>query len=132
MSGSQRGEKRTCPSCGVRFYDLDRRPIACPGCESEFSVDDFVRPRRQRAPEPPTAKSEEPVASASPAADGADQTGPAEGVVAAEAKGEDVEDIEDDEEDESVIEDASELGEDDDDMAEVIVKVVEPEKTEER
>ena len=129
MSGSQRGEKRTCPSCGVRFYDLDHRPIACPGCESEFSVDDFVRPRRQRAPEPPPTKSEEPVASASPAADGADQTRPAEGVVAAEAKGED---IEDDEEDESVIEDASELGEDDDDMAEVIVKVVEPEKTEER
>lgn len=129
MSGSQRGEKRACPSCGVRFYDLARRPIACPGCGSEFSVDDFVRPRRQRAPEPSPEKSGESAAAASPAAKGAGESAPVEDMAAAEANGKDVED---DDEDESVIEDASELGEDDDDMAEVIVRVVEPEKTEER
>ena len=26
------GVKRTCPSCGVRFYDLMKTPITCPSC----------------------------------------------------------------------------------------------------
>ncbi len=134
MSDSQRGEKRNCPSCGVRFYDLARTPIVCPSCESEFSADDFLGPRRRREPEPSPAKPEKPVPDESPAKDAAageaaDKSGPAEGADAVEADGED---IESDKEDESIIEDASELGEDDDDMAEVIVNVVAPEKTEER
>lgn len=27
-----RGTKRTCTACEVRFYDLGRSPIICPGC----------------------------------------------------------------------------------------------------
>ncbi len=27
-----RGTKRTCTACEVRFYDLNRAPIVCPGC----------------------------------------------------------------------------------------------------
>ncbi|MEZ5774542.1 MAG: TIGR02300 family protein [Hyphomicrobiaceae bacterium] len=30
-----RGTKRTCRSCGSRFYDLNRDPIACPICGAE-------------------------------------------------------------------------------------------------
>ncbi|MGH1418055.1 MAG: FYDLN acid domain-containing protein [Hyphomicrobiaceae bacterium] len=35
-----RGTKRTCQNgdCGVRFYDLERDPIICPMCESEYVV----------------------------------------------------------------------------------------------
>jgi uncharacterized protein (TIGR02300 family) len=30
------GTKRTCPSCGARFYDLLKNPIACPKCGVTF------------------------------------------------------------------------------------------------
>jgi uncharacterized protein (TIGR02300 family) len=35
-----RGTKRTCqnPECGSRFYDLNRDPIVCPICESEYRL----------------------------------------------------------------------------------------------
>ncbi len=31
-----RGTKRSCQSCGSRFYDLNRDPIACPVCNAAF------------------------------------------------------------------------------------------------
>ena len=33
-----RGKKRTCQSCSSRFYDLNREPIVCPMCQTEFVV----------------------------------------------------------------------------------------------
>ncbi|MEQ8823216.1 MAG: TIGR02300 family protein [Filomicrobium sp.] len=35
-----RGTKRTCqnPDCGGRFYDLNRDPIICPLCGSEYVI----------------------------------------------------------------------------------------------
>src|SRR6478672_5980995 len=38
MSKPARGTKRVCPSCGERFYDLNRTPIVCPVCESTYQV----------------------------------------------------------------------------------------------
>jgi len=43
------GLKRTCLSCGARFYDMQRDPIVCPTCETEFDPLALVRPRRARA-----------------------------------------------------------------------------------
>ena len=43
------GLKRTCLSCGARFYDMQRDPIICPSCEAEFDPLALVRPRRARA-----------------------------------------------------------------------------------
>jgi uncharacterized protein (TIGR02300 family) len=34
-----RGAKRTCQSCGSRFYDLNRDPITCPICQAIFAVE---------------------------------------------------------------------------------------------
>ena len=63
----QRGEKRICPSCGVRFYDMARAPIVCPGCQAKYSDADFVKLRRARVePSAPTAK-EQPAAGPAPA-----------------------------------------------------------------
>jgi len=42
------GLKRTCLSCGARFYDMQRNPIVCPTCETEFDPLALVRPRRAR------------------------------------------------------------------------------------
>ena len=43
------GLKRSCLSCGARFYDMQRDPIICPSCGAEFDPLALVRPRRARA-----------------------------------------------------------------------------------
>src|SRR5215831_9754923 len=47
------GTKRVCPSCGVRFYDLQKRPIECPKCAFTFEPEALLKQRRTRVPEPP-------------------------------------------------------------------------------
>jgi uncharacterized protein (TIGR02300 family) len=44
-----RGLKRVCVGCGMRFYDLNKRPIMCPGCNVEFSGEIKLKARRGRA-----------------------------------------------------------------------------------
>lgn len=44
-----RGLKRICTGCGSRFYDMNKRPIACPSCDTEFTGEVKVRTRRGRA-----------------------------------------------------------------------------------
>ena len=53
-----KGLKRICMHCGMRFYDLNRDPIVCPSCGTEYTGDMKVKPRRSRAataPEPRSA-----------------------------------------------------------------------------
>ncbi len=57
-----KGLKRICMNCGTRFYDLDKTPIVCPSCETEFTGDIKVKSRRGRpaaTPEAPIKKIEE-------------------------------------------------------------------------
>jgi uncharacterized protein (TIGR02300 family) len=49
------GTKRVCPSCNARFYDLKKRPIACPKCEFSFDPEALYKQRRPRQPEPEKA-----------------------------------------------------------------------------
>ena len=44
------GMKRTCQSCGARFYDLNKKPIICPSCDTEFTGEIKVKSRRGRLP----------------------------------------------------------------------------------
>ncbi len=46
------GTKRVCPSCAIRFYDLLKNPIECPGCGATF-VAEPVLPSKNDAPPPP-------------------------------------------------------------------------------
>jgi uncharacterized protein (TIGR02300 family) len=45
------GTKRVCPSCGARFYDLQKRPIECPKCSFAFEPELLLKQRRTRLPE---------------------------------------------------------------------------------
>ena len=118
------GSKRICPSCGARYYDLLREPVICPKCSTPFDPEAFLKSRRAR-PAAPVEKELEPV--------GADELDteiePDETEIAEEEEEEEeaapLEEAE--EEDEELLEDASELGEDEDDMAEVIENVEEEE-----
>ncbi len=47
------GNKRTCQSCGAKFYDMQKKTIACPKCEAVFEVE--TKARKPRAPKPPPA-----------------------------------------------------------------------------
>ena len=112
------GVKRTCNSCGAKFYDLRRDPIICPKCDA--TVNPVVTARSQRtkapaavvkeAPPPPKAKVDDPDDDHGVVADG-------------DLEIVDDEDEDEDEEDDAAIEDVSELGEDQDDMLGVIDKV---------
>ena len=120
------GAKRICPSCGARYYDLHRDPIICPKCGTQYDPEALLKTRRKapvQAPEPEVEKKKKPAAPAPEAEPepGTEETGPAEGETPAEGGTEE-------EEEEEVIEDASELGEDEDDMAEVIENVDEEER----
>ena len=43
MSKPEWGTKRICLQCGERFYDLGKDPIKCPHCGDEMSVEEFLK-----------------------------------------------------------------------------------------
>lgn len=47
-AADKRGLKRICMSCGNRFYDMNKRPVACPACQAVFSGEMKVKSRRPR------------------------------------------------------------------------------------
>ena len=55
MAKADLGAKRTCPNCGAKYYDLNRSPIICPRCGTEF----VVPTSRSRAPAGVAVKAEE-------------------------------------------------------------------------
>lgn len=96
MAKPEWGLKRTCQSCSVRFYDLGRAQITCPKCGAVYDAEAVLKTRRGR---PIATEKAEPVKPKK--------------IEPAVVDGE-IEVVEDDDEDEAVLEDASELGEDED------------------
>jgi uncharacterized protein (TIGR02300 family) len=118
LANPEWGTKRICPSCGTRYYDLMREQVICPKCSTPYDAEAFLKARRSR-PAPPVEKELAPVGE-----DAELETEEAEVVEDEEAA---VLTESEDEEEEEILEDASELGEDEDDMAEVIDNVEEEE-----
>ena len=56
MGKPEWGVKRLCASCGARFYDLNRNPVACPECGAAFDLEALVRGKRPRSGERAAAK----------------------------------------------------------------------------
>lgn len=101
MAKADWGTKRQCASCGAPFYDLNKQPILCPKCGAEFHPEQLLKPRRTRPDEKPVVPKPAPIPKEEPAAE--EETA-----------------------EEELIEDVTELGEDEDDMAEVIDTTEEP------
>lgn len=110
MAKPEWGTKRICQSCAARFYDLNRQPIVCPSCGATFDLEVAAKPKRSRAAVP-----------AAKAAPVQDDVVKKKKIAAEDDDDFDDDEVADDDEDEtgSPIEDASELGEDDD-VADVI------------
>jgi uncharacterized protein (TIGR02300 family) len=58
MAKVELGLKRTCLSCGMRFYDFKRSPIICPGCGTEFDPENLLKGRNSRAAPKSAAKAD--------------------------------------------------------------------------
>jgi len=116
------GTKRTCQSCGARFYDLGRSPAVCPSCGATLDIEALTRARRPRpavraVPAAAVAAIDDPeVETGTPDLEDAEDAAEIgeeeeeEGIEAEEGA---------DEDEEGLIEDASELG-DDEDVSDVI------------
>lgn len=124
------GTKRTCLSCGARFYDFARQPAVCPACGAVFDLEALARARRPARP-PSRASSAAAVAAPVPGLDDDEEALGAGGRARVVADGEAEDDVDEaveadeeeevveaeeggDEDEEGLIEDAAELGEDDD------------------
>ncbi len=108
------GAKRTCLSCGARFYDMRRDPITCPKCSTVFDPEAVFRPRRARSTESPVAnkappKKKETVSKAAVVAEDEEDLTAGELLEDDSVAGEG-------DEDDDLIEDTSDLGEDEDDL----------------
>ena len=112
MAQVEWGTKRQCASCGANFYDLRRDPIVCPRCDVVFEP--VVAPRSR-------ATAAVAVAETSPVVAAKDVEIVVEGKDAKtnqDADGADV--VEKDDDTDGLIEDVSELGEDDDVVADAV------------
>lgn len=49
MANPEWGAKHICHSCGTRYYDLQRSPIVCPKCNTQYDPEAFLKSRRTRA-----------------------------------------------------------------------------------
>jgi uncharacterized protein (TIGR02300 family) len=116
------GVKRNCTGCGARFYDLRRDPIVCPKCEAVVDPLAMLRSQRTKAPAPAPVK--KPVVAKVEAAElEIDGDALVDDEVDDDIDLEEDSELEADAEEDTVMEDTSELGEDKDDMFEVIEKV---------
>ncbi len=129
MADQAWGKKRGCQSCGAPFYDLKKKNIECPQCGAAFSLAPPAKPKRPSPlAEKPKPEDTSPIETAE---DNVDPAAKADDVPKTGDEGPDSGDAKDkdeagneagaeaDEKDDELIVDASDLGEDDDDMSEV-------------
>jgi len=114
------GSKRTCQSCGARFYDLSKSPIKCPKCGREHDREDFVKVRRGRGAAAATA------AATAAAAAAAAKAAAKKKVDEAALSGDELPDVEGDE----ALEDADDLGDEAEDLESEVEVEVEDDKGE--
>ena len=111
MIGKDLGIKRACQNCGAKFFDLNKKVPICPKCGTEFVA---TKTRTRKI----TSKREKEVAvvSDTPKDNKIDSE---EDVINEIDVGLAVE-VDDDDDDDSLIEDTSDIGDDEDDMAGII------------
>ena len=43
------GKKRICSACNTKYYDLNKSPIICPSCGTEFDPDIYLKSRKGKS-----------------------------------------------------------------------------------
>ncbi len=134
------GTKRLCASCGARYYDMHRSEIVCPACGAPFDADGAKRSRRTAAAAAATPAAAIAEAVDLPEVEEEEEVVAEDEAVVVPAEEDDeeeeglplVEDVvldggEEEDEEGALIEDAAELGEDED-VADVIEGDIEDEE----
>ena len=116
MAKPEWGTKRFCQACGAKFYDLQHDDAVCPKCSTSVEPAPAAKPRRAPAEEPAAASEATALTAKLAVETGDDAPAETSDDEALKALGVDDDDSGDNAD---LIEDASELGEDEDDMAEV-------------
>ena len=49
MAKPEWGLKRTCQVCGKKYYDLNKSPIICPYCGTEFDPNHYLKTRKGKS-----------------------------------------------------------------------------------
>ena len=107
MIGKEFGIKRACQNCGAKFFDLKKKVPTCPKCGTEFVA---VKTRTRK-----TAAKQEKVVPDVPVDNKTDSEEEALNEIGVELEVE-----VDDEDENTLIEDTSDIGDDEDDMAGII------------
>jgi uncharacterized protein (TIGR02300 family) len=105
--GKEFGIKRACQNCGAKFFDLKKKVPTCPKCGTEFVA---VKTRTRK-----TAAKQEKVVPDVPVDNKTDSEEEALNEIGVELEVE-----VDDEDENTLIEDTSDIGDDEDDMAGII------------
>ena len=131
MAKPEWGTKRQCQSCGAKYYDFGREPIVCPACNTVFDPEAILKARR---PRPSQGAKKDRVVPAE-AAEAETEEAPPEDAAADEAvpdadadpadpdlPEDEAEEVAEEEEleDDNVMEDTSELGENDEDVEDLV------------
>ncbi len=130
MVKAEWGTKKLCQGCGASFYDMRHDPVICPKCGEQHVPAVVSKSSRSRSDSAAVAAPAEPEKVAETKSVEADN-----GAVNSEDDGnilageDDIESDDDKSDDDDVIEDPSEMGEDEDDMLEVIDNVVEKDES---
>ena len=56
MAKTKLGEKRICSKCSAKFYDLEKKPIVCPACETVFDPHASKLKRKSEKPQEKESK----------------------------------------------------------------------------
>jgi uncharacterized protein (TIGR02300 family) len=78
VSKPEWGTKRICQSCGAKFYDFKKSPVACPSCGTQFDPEAFLKSRRAKPVKEKEAP-KKPAPAPAAAEDDEDEEIPAEG-----------------------------------------------------
>ena len=49
MANPEWGKKRICLACNTKYYDLNKSPIICPSCGTEFDPDTNLKSRKGKS-----------------------------------------------------------------------------------
>ena len=116
VTNSKLGNKLTCHSCGAKFYDLKKKQPVCPKCGADYVIQ---KPKTRRGP---AAAEPAPAPTPAPIPDAKETEEEDDGLITTDLDDE-LLDEDDHGGDNSVMEDASDIGGDEEDIGEVIGSV---------
>ncbi|MBT3307392.1 MAG: TIGR02300 family protein [Rhodospirillaceae bacterium] len=116
------GQKQTCKKCEARFFDLNKNPSVCPKCGEAFKT---AKPRVKRAAVVPeeVVVVETPSPEAAPVAAETPEAPSDDGEAKTDDEVDDLEAELEEDQDDGLMEDTSDIGEDSDELSEVLEHV---------